>query len=316
MTTINLSRLQAPDTVEQLDFEVLLAARKQTLLANLPDTLRADVAAALALESEPMTKLLEASVYQELLIRARINDAARALMLAYAVGADLDHIGANVEVPRLDGEHDQRYRSRIQQGFHRLAAAGPANAYRQHALGVSTDVIDVDVFSPAPGAVTVAVLGRRAAAVSSLDAAAIAVGRALFGDHPEQAQAYAMAATDSTLLIAVHAALNAEHVRPLTDHVVVRAPDVITYDIAASVQIVIGPDPGPVIASARRALVAYVESTAKVGADVTRAGIIAALYQPGVQNVMVTRPAADIAVAHGELAVCLSIEISETTVDA
>ncbi|MDO5641497.1 MAG: hypothetical protein Q4G26_03800 [Paracoccus sp. (in: a-proteobacteria)] len=41
----------------------------------------------LDLESEPLTKLLEVSAYREMVIHARINDAARAVMLLSMLGS-------------------------------------------------------------------------------------------------------------------------------------------------------------------------------------------------------------------------------------
>ncbi len=43
----------------------------------------------LELESEPATKLLQENAYRELLLRQRINEAAQAVMVAYAMGGDL-----------------------------------------------------------------------------------------------------------------------------------------------------------------------------------------------------------------------------------
>jgi phage-related baseplate assembly protein len=55
----------------------------------------------LALESEPVTKLLQESTYREILLRQRINEAAQAVMVAYAIGGDLDQLAANYNVKRL-----------------------------------------------------------------------------------------------------------------------------------------------------------------------------------------------------------------------
>ncbi|MGV5943123.1 baseplate assembly protein, partial [Escherichia coli] len=55
----------------------------------------------LELESEPVTKLLQENAYRELLLRQRINEAAQAVMVAYAMGGDLDQIAANYNVKRL-----------------------------------------------------------------------------------------------------------------------------------------------------------------------------------------------------------------------
>jgi phage-related baseplate assembly protein len=42
-----------------------------------------------------VTALLQVVAYRELLLRQRINEASKAVMVAYAASADLDQIGAN-----------------------------------------------------------------------------------------------------------------------------------------------------------------------------------------------------------------------------
>ena len=49
-----------------------------------------------------------------MLLRNRINIAARGQLLAYAAGTDLDHLAAFYGVERLAGEGDERLRLRIQ----------------------------------------------------------------------------------------------------------------------------------------------------------------------------------------------------------
>ena len=91
---IDLSRLTAPDVVEVLDYEVILAE----MLADLRGR---DSAFTALTEADPAYKILEVAACRELLIRQRINEAARSVMLAYAAGADLDQIAANFGVARL-----------------------------------------------------------------------------------------------------------------------------------------------------------------------------------------------------------------------
>ncbi len=52
----------------------------------------------LALESEPIVKNLQENTYREVLLRQRINEAAQAAMLAYAIGSDLDQLAARNNV--------------------------------------------------------------------------------------------------------------------------------------------------------------------------------------------------------------------------
>lgn len=86
MAVIDLSQLPAPQIVDVPDFETLLAERKAAFVALHPKDKQEAVMRTLALESEPVTKLLQENTYRELLLRQRINEAAQAVMVAYAMG--------------------------------------------------------------------------------------------------------------------------------------------------------------------------------------------------------------------------------------
>ena len=101
MAIVDLSLLAAPDVVDELDYETILAERKATLVSLYPEEQQEAVARTLTLESEPMVKLLQENAYREVIWRQRVNESARAVMLAYAAGNDLDNIGANFSVGRL-----------------------------------------------------------------------------------------------------------------------------------------------------------------------------------------------------------------------
>ena len=88
MATIDLSQLPAPIVVEVLDYEDILAERKATLISLYPEEQREAVARTLSLESEPIVKLLQENAYREVILRQRVNDAAKAVMLAHAATGD------------------------------------------------------------------------------------------------------------------------------------------------------------------------------------------------------------------------------------
>lgn len=136
--------------VELLEFENIVTAIKADVLARYPEA-----ANVLNLESEPLVKLLEAFAYRELLFRARVNDAARAHLLAFATGADLDHLGAMFGVVRMDGEDDTRLRQRVQLRVAALAAQGTREHYEFHALTASAQVRAARASQSAPGKVLV-----------------------------------------------------------------------------------------------------------------------------------------------------------------
>ncbi len=151
---IDLQTLPAPRVVEELSFEAILAAAK----ADFADRMRAHLPAIddiLALESDPIVKLLEAHAYRELLFRARVNDAARAHLLAFATGADLDHLAALFGVQRMPGETDERLRTRLQLRIAALGAQGTREHYEFHALAASPLVRAAQASQPQPGSVLV-----------------------------------------------------------------------------------------------------------------------------------------------------------------
>lgn len=294
--TIDLSLLQPPPVIEALDFETILAARKTRLISLYPADQQDAIAAALELESEPMTKMLEEMAYAELTLRARINDAARAVLLATAGGAGLDQLSALYGVVRLvtdpgdaaavppvppTYETDAALRARTQLAVEGFSTAGPAGAYRFHALSASGDVLDVSIQSPTPGRVLVTVLGADGDGVPPAD-----------------------------LLTTVAAALNAEDVRPLTDEVIVQAATVTPYTIVASLVLYPGPASAPVIAEATAAAQRYADETHRLGYDVVLTGIYAALHRPGVQRVVLTEPVADIVSDSAQAAYCTAITLT------
>ena len=157
MSVIDLSLLPAPDIVESLDFETLYGRRRDRLISLHPADERDAITQTLALESEPVVKLLQESAYEELLLRQRINDAARANLVQYATGSDLDQLASFYELVRLPGEGDERLRLRLQLAIAALAGNGTAEHYRGRVLGASLAVVDATVLQPHPGAVNVAV---------------------------------------------------------------------------------------------------------------------------------------------------------------
>lgn len=293
-TPIDLSRLPFPNVIEVIDFETLYAERKAALIALYPEAERAEVAATLALESEPLAINLQENAYREMVLRQRYNDAARALTLAYAVGADLDNLAALLGVQRLvitpaDPENeielvmesDADLRKRVQLAPEAFSVAGPEGAYISATLDADARVFDAAVKSPTPGAVLVTVLGRDGAGVAPAD-----------------------------LLANVTAALNGDSARPLTDQVTVQSAEIIEYQVQASIFTFPGPDSALVVFEARKRLDAYIASCHKIGREVRITGLHAALHAEGIERVELTMPAADVIVSDTQAPHCTSIAIA------
>lgn len=290
MATIDLSQLPAPDVVETLDYETLLAERKATLISLYPTEQQTAIARTLSLESEPIVKLLEENAYREVILRQRINEAARAVMVAYARNADLDQLGANNGVTRLmitpaDDraipplaavmESDDDFRARIAGAFEGLSVAGPAGAYEYHARSADGRVADASAISPSPAVVAITVLARD-------------------GDGTAPAD----------LLTAVETALNDENVRPIADRVTVQSAAIVPYEIEAELFLYPGPEAEPIRAASEAKLVAFVTTQKRLGRDIRLSALYAALHVEGVQRVNLIKPLADVVLDKTQAAFC------------
>ncbi|EPB5862139.1 baseplate assembly protein [Klebsiella quasipneumoniae] len=285
MPTIDLSQLPSPTIIEALDFETILADVKAVMVAAFPEDQQAAVAAALTLESEPLTIIAQAMAYRELLLRQRINEGAAACMLSHATGDDLDNIAANLDTERLviseatdtaDAvtESDEALRLRAQAAFEGMSVAGPSAAYEYFARSASGQVSDARATSPSPAEVVVAVLSTE-------------------GDGTASA----------ALLAAVAAAVNDEEVRPLGDRVTVQSAEIVPYAIDATLYLYPGPESEPIINAAMASLQTFLaDNDKKIGRDIVRSAISAALHVQGVQRVVINAPADDLQIDNTQAA--------------
>ena len=289
MSIIDLSLLPAPAVIEEIDFEELYQQLLEDFRAAMGERWTA------ALESDPVTKLLEVAAYRELLLRARVNDAARAIMLAFATGSDLDQIAAAYAEQRLVvqqadqtavppqeeiKEGDASLRNRVQLAFEKLSVAGPRNSYIAHALGADGRVADVTVISPAPCEVLVSVLS-------------------LEGDGTASEE----------VLQAVVARLNDEDVRPVADRVTVQSAQIVPYTVDATLYLYPGPEAELVRAAAETALLQYIAEQRRLGRDIRLSAVYAALHVEGVQRVELAEPAADVILDSTQAAYCTGYSI-------
>lgn len=296
MATIDLSQLPAPDVVEALDYETLLAERKATLISLYPAEQQAAITRTLALESEPLVKLLQENAYRELILRQRINEAAKANMVAWATGADLDQLGANNGVTRLTlraadnstlpptaavMESDDNFRMRIAAAFEGLSVAGPSGAYEYHAKSADGRIADVSATSPAPAEVVITVLSRE-------------------GDGTAPAD----------LLTIVANVLNDEDVRPVADRVRVQAAAIVSYRVDATLFLYPGPEAEPIRAAAEAKLLAFINAQSRLGRDIRQSALYAALHVEGVQRVELAQPTADVVLDKTQAAYCSGYSIT------
>ncbi|GHE88273.1 baseplate assembly protein [Aliiroseovarius zhejiangensis] len=305
-TAINLDKLPAPLFIEQPSFTEIFEARKARLLElaeekggiDLADSLRPT----LELESEPIVLLLQEDSYRELILRAAIQDASKSRLLAFAKGAVLDHIAAEYGVARqtiqeadphanppleLIMEGDERLRQRVQLAPEAFTTGGTIGDYTFNALAASPLVADVAISdSSASGVVDVTILSTEGNGVP-----------------------------DAGLLTTVSDYLSNPDRRRLCDTVNVNAATVVTFAVDATLTFYEGPDASVVMAQAQAALEAYLAKNRKLGHDITRSGIFAALHQEGVQNVTLTAPATDVVIAWNEVSSSTGITLTNGGTD-
>ncbi|MRN37205.1 baseplate protein [Neisseria sp. N95_16] len=285
MAEIDLTRLPAPDAIEQLDFETIFARKKKQLIELCPDSIKPAIEKTLELESEPLTIDLQQQAYSEMLIRHRINEATKAGFLALATGTDLDHIGAGRGIarkiiqsadetqtpPRPEiKESDAEYRKRIQMHHEKLAAAGPRAAYIAHSLDVD-DVADANPVRAAAGIVCVYIKSYSNDGIPS-----------------------------AALLSKVKNYLSAEDRRPLCDTVEVKAARAKKITIEYETEFEDGPDKALVKEQQRRDLEEVLADNAGLSASLARSKIIGALDTIGTKRINLRQPAADIVCAADE----------------
>jgi phage-related baseplate assembly protein len=296
MTTsslIDLSSLPVPDALEVLDYETILAARKARMISLWPANEQAEIAATLELESEPLTRLLQENSYSELVLRQRINDAVRAVMLAFAKGGDLDQRAALFNLKRLvitpaDAENniaevdegDEALRERIQLAPQGFSVAGPAAAYVSKARAADARVLDAKSSRPIPGDVLVTVLSREGDGTAGRD-----------------------------LLDAVEAALSAEDQRPLNDTVSAGSAEIIRYRIHAKgyTRSAVGAD--VLIAQAQANTQAYADKVHRLGVGVAESAIKGVCQAAGLSKTELIEPAGDIAIADTQASYCVEVLI-------
>ncbi|EET2971370.1 baseplate assembly protein [Escherichia coli] len=296
MAVIDLSQLPPPQIVDVPDFETLLAERKAAFVALHPADQQDAVRRTLALESEPITKQLQESAYREILLRQRINEAALAVMVAYANSSDLEQLGANYNVKRLTVtpadndavppvaavmETDEALRLRIPAAFEGLSVAGPTAAYEFHAKSADGRVADASATSPAPAEVVLTVLSRE-------------------GDGT----------ADADLLAVVEKALSSESVRPVADRLTVRGASIVNYSVRALLYLYPGPESEPILEAARASLQKYIASQTRLGRDIRLSAIYAALHVEGVQRVELLSPLADVVLDKTQAASCTDWSVS------
>jgi phage-related baseplate assembly protein len=278
---IDFSRLPPPKVIEEIDYEKLLAIYQGRVVNKLPTLERAT-----KLEQSPTNVILQTEAYGEMMVRARVNAAARAIMLPFATGSDLDVLAAFydearpalVDTPRgtvdeypEDWLDDASFRRIVQLSPESFSTAGAEGAYIYHCLKADpANILDASASRvDLRGGVRCALMGRNA--------------------NP--------AVTPETIA-KVRERLNRKNIKPLTDTPYVVGAKVVPVEIDALVTLFDGPDAALVKADIVAAFQNLRQRVALLGRDLTRAAIDRALMQEGAQNARIKSPLTDTVVGN------------------
>lgn len=262
-TEAEIAALGRPEMIEEISFEAILAA----LVA---DTNVRFAAAGIdynvgQLETDPVKIALEAAAYREVFLRARVNDAAAANLIAFGNGTDLDHNAAFYDVIRLPGEKDPELRSRAILAIRGRSPAGSKYWYESAARRADVRIRDVAVYRE-----------------TILPIVHVAVLSSVNGGVP-----------DDAMLDAVRAIVTSDDVRPVNDTVIVEAATGQIIDITARVWLLPG-TPQSVFDGLQAKLRAAWEAEGGIGFDLVPTWITARLHVPGVKRVELVSPIASV----------------------
>jgi len=259
----NLFNVGQPEIIEELDYEVILArmvAKAVELFAAAG--INYDVG---NLETDPVKIILESNAYDELNLRARANDVARAQILSFARRGDLDALAAFYGVTRLTDEGCDRLRERVREAIAGRSPAGPRHWYRYHALSADVRVRDVSVrLDPKAPKLLMTILSKDNGGVA-----------------------------DQALLDTVAAALNTNEVRAVSDNLAVEAAVFDTVDIEANITL-LEDQAVSLLDEIEENLQVQWDAVQAIGLDLTRSWLTKTLHTAGVHSVEIVSPSADI----------------------
>lgn len=291
---IDLSSLSTPDVIETLSYETILAALKTDFQDRYSDY------SALDLESDPAVKLLETAAYREVILRQRVNDAARARNLVYATGSDLEALAADQGVYRLTlteadedtgteatYESDDDLRRRTQLAPEALSTAGCEGSYVFYALTAGETPVSIAVSSNSETTVTLTYTfdsGSISAKIKDASATRPEAGSVLVTILGRSGDG----TVDTDTIATVESNLSSVSVRPLCDSVTVQGAEILSFTVAATLEIYDGLDADTIQAAALAAWEEVAEDRHALGDSVTASVVCAALHVSGVKTVTLT----------------------------
>jgi len=290
-SVVNLAQLGRMQVLETVNTEAILANRMAKFKAlwavsDPPQAAQYDVE---NLEFDPIKIQHETNTFFELMLRDRVNQAARSVTLAFAVGSDLDAIASRYPggVPRLPSESDDRYRQRVWLSPNPLTAHGMGDSYSFWALTALNGALRDATATTIPGQpnVTITVMLDGPPVTTVRTGGVLQVGP-FPNPTPSDDQ------IGQTFLY-----VNDQTRRGITDVVRVNKPKIVNVDYNIKLTLFRTWDFTIVRETVISALADLIESQRWLGFSHTHMAIDAACDQPGVMNVEIVSPADDVVVA-------------------
>lgn len=194
--------------------------------------------------------------------------------LPYLLGA----VQEGYFVGGTDPENDDELRDRIALAYERFSTAGSEGAYKFFAISADERIDDVGVYSTSDAVVHVSL--------------------------------HSLGGVDQMMIDRVNSALNADEIRPLTDHVLVAAAIAVNYTISGTVTIDPLFDTATVLAKVSENLNAMTQSV-KIGESVSISKITGAIMKvDGVTDMNLVSPVSNVTVPDkSKVAICTLVEV-------
>jgi phage-related baseplate assembly protein len=309
LSVINLAELPPMAAIETIDTEAAMTARMARFkelwaIYDPPLGVQYDVE---NLEFDPIRINQETCTYFELLLRDRVNQAARDVTLAFGWGSNLDGIASRYPggVPRLplvanprpyegypqDWESDDHYRQRIWLSPNLLSPHGTAEAYEFYALTADATMHDARATSDeGTGCVYITLDASQKITPTWTRVRDTVTGkllstrtRALMTDPTPTLQQ----------IIDVRTYVHSEGRRGLTDVIITASPKLSHVNYKARVWLYPNVSADLALTSIETALAALIEKQRWIGHDHSRMAIDAALAQQGVHHAVIDEPFQD-----------------------
>lgn len=302
--SLELDQLPTMQVLEKLDSEGIIAERMKQFVElwrkhDPPAGAQYDVD---QLEFDPIKINQEANAYFELLLRDRVNQAAKSVTLAYASGSDLDAIASRYPggIPRFEGENDDNYRTRVWLSPNTLS---PHGTYESYVFWALTGAREEGV--PIRDATAVAKRGTPNVTIT------IMAGGAPVTANTARNGITAFPSPIPTIeqIDAVRTYVESSSRKALTDVVSVRVPKIVNVKYLIQYWLFPGWDQALIEPELYSAVAQLIEKQRWLGYSHTLDSIAGALKTSGIYKIHVVTPATDVEIDRHEVVVIDSVEI-------